>query len=150
MSIPQPSQLDWNEIENKLSKDKKMATYMDGMDGGKHNSDDIEVSYYLNDSPKMLHEEYGIVFVRRINRRDAIDLLREWKSQEFDPYDIDVHDMLDYFLDIMKTGIKGWVDWTNEELAKELNTINLDSDWHYESEEDENGEECPVIFEVIG
>jgi hypothetical protein len=58
--------------------------------------------------------------------------------------------MLDYFLDIMKTGIKGWVDWTNEELAKELNILNTDSDWHYEIEEDENGEECPVIFEVIG
>jgi len=159
MSVPHPSQLDWNEIENKLSKDKKMATYMDGMDGGKHNSDDIGMTTtpthidseeWREGYTKIEHPEWGTAFVRQINMSEAMDLLREWKSQQFDPYDIDVHDMLDYLLDIMETGIKGWVDWTNEELAKELNTLNTDSDWHYESEEDENGEECPVFFEVIG
>jgi hypothetical protein len=40
------------------------------------------------------------------------------------------------------------VEWTNAELAEELNRMNTDADWHYENEEDENGEECPVFYEV--
>jgi orotate phosphoribosyltransferase-like protein len=49
---------------------------------------------------------------------------------------------------MMESGVKGWVEYTNEELAEELNILNTDADWLYENEEDENGEECPVIFEV--
>jgi orotate phosphoribosyltransferase-like protein len=56
--------------------------------------------------------------------------------------------MLEYCLDMMESGVKGWVEYTNEELAEELNILNTDADWLYENEEDENGEECPVIFEV--
>ena len=124
-----------------------MATYMDGMDGGKHNSDNIEVSY--NPMYKQIeHPEWGTAFVRRIERAKAIDLLREWNEDNFDPYDVGVHDMIEYYLDVLQHGIKGWVEYTNAELAEELNKLNTDSDWHYESEEDENGEECPVIFEV--
>lgn len=149
MSIPHPSQLDWNEIENKMKGTNNMATYIDGMDGGKHDSDNIEVSL----SPiytKIENPSWGTTFVRKIDRRQAINLLREWNENIFDPYEMGVYDMLEYYLDLLENGIKGWVDWTNEELAQELNTMNLDADWRYESEEDENGDECPVIYEVIG
>ncbi len=129
MSMPHPAQIDWQEIEKKMNEQTTYAT-------GSPIYKQIE------------HPEWGTAFVRRIERAKAINLLREWNSERFDPYDMGVHDMIDYYLDMLESGVKGWVEYTNEELAEELNILNTDSDWNYENEEDENGEECPVIFEV--
>ena len=110
-----------------------------------------ETTTYATGSPiykQIEHPEWGTSFVRRIERAKAIDLLREWNLENFDPYDVSAYDMLEYCLDMMESGVKGWVEYTNEELAEELNILNTDADWFYENEEDENGEECPVIFEV--
>jgi len=125
-----------------------MATYMDGMDGGKHNSDNIEVSYSTI-YKQIEHPEWGTAFVRRIERSDAIKLLREWTWENYDSYNESAYDILEWCIDMMESGVKGWVEYTNEELAKELNRMNTDADWLYENEKDENGDECPVIFEII-
>ena len=135
MSMPHPSQIDWQEIEKKMNELKTTPTHSNGEE-------------WREGYTKIEHPEWGTAFVRRIERAKAIDTLREWNSERFNPYDIDVHDMIEYYLDMMESGVKGWVEYTNEELAEELNILNTDADWLYENEEDENGEECPVIFEV--
>lgn len=138
MSMPHPSQIDWQGIEKKMNEPKATLTYSKGEE-------------WREGYTRTEHPEWGTVFVRKIERSQAINLLREWNENNFDSaigYDTSAYDMLEYYLDLLERGVKGWVEWTNEELAKELNTKNLDSDWNYESEEDENGEECPVIFEV--
>ena len=135
MSMPHPSQIDWQEIEKKMNEPKTTPTYSNGEE-------------WREGYTKIEHAEWGTTFVRKIDRRQAINLLREWNETNFHPYNMDVDEMIEYCLHVLEHGIKGWVEWTNAELAKELNTLNLDSDWRYESEEDENGEECPVIFEV--
>lgn len=101
------------------------------------------ITTYTTGSPiykQINHPEWGTAFVRSIERSDAIKLLRDWNSENF---------MLEYYLDMMESGVKGWVEYTNAELADELNRMNTDADWHYENEKDENGDECPVIFEII-
>lgn len=101
------------------------------------------ITTYTTGSPiykQINHPEWGTAFVRSIERSDAIKLLRDWNSENF---------MLEYYLDMMESGVKGWVEYTNAELADELNRMNTDADWLYENEKDENGDECPVIFEVI-
>lgn len=135
MSMPHPSQIDWQEIEKKMNELKTTPTHSNGEE-------------WREGYTKIEHPEWGTAFVRRIERAKAIDTLREWNSERFNPYDIGVHDMIEYYLDMMESGVKGWVEYTNEELAEELNRMNTDADWLYENEEDENGEECPVIFEV--
>ena len=110
-----------------------------------------ETTTYSTGSPiytKIENPSWGTTFVRKIDRRQAINLLREWNEEAFDPYGQSTYDMLEYCLDLLEQGVKGWVEWTNAELAEELNRLNTGSDWHYENEEDENGEECPVIYEV--
>ena len=133
--MPHPSQIDWQEIEKKMNKQKTTPNHSNGEE-------------WREGYTKIEHPEWGTAFVRRIERAKAIDLLREWNSENFDPYDMNTHDMIEYYLDMMESGVKGWVEYTNEELAEELNILNTDADWLYENEEDENGEECPVIFEV--
>lgn len=135
MSMPHPSQIDWQEIEKKMNEPKRTPANSSGEE-------------WREGYTKIEHPEWGTAFVRRIERAKAIDTLREWNSERFNPYDIGVHDMIEYYLDMMESGVKGWVEYTNEELAEELNILNTDADWLYENEEDENGEECPVIFEV--
>ena len=133
--MPHPSQIDWEGIEKKMNEPKTTPTYSNGEE-------------WREGYTKIEHPEWGTAFVRRIERAKAIDLLREMNENNFDSYDTSAYDMLEYYLDLLERGVKGWVEWTNAELAEELNRINTDSDWHYENEEDENGEECPVIFEV--
>ena len=135
MSMPHPSQIDWQGIEKKMNELKTTPTHSNGEE-------------WREGYTKIEHPEWGTAFVRRIERAKAIDTLREWNLENFDPYDMSAYDMLEYCLDMMESGVKGWVEYTNEELAEELNILNTDADWLYENEEDENGEECPVIFEV--
>ena len=137
MSMPHPSQIDWQGIEKKMNEPKTTPTYSNGEE-------------WREGYTKIEHPEWGTAFVRRIDREKAIELLWEWTEEGFDPYNLDPYDIMENYISLLQHGIKGWKDWTSEELAEELNRMNTDTDWHYENEEDENGEECPVIFEVIG
>jgi hypothetical protein len=135
MSMPHPSQIDWQEIEKKMNKPKTTPTHSNGEE-------------WREGYTKIEHPEWGTAFVRRIERSDAIKLLRDWTWDNYDNYNESAYDILEWCIDMLESGIKGWKDWTSEELAEEMNRMNTDADWHYENEEDENGEECPVIFEV--
>jgi hypothetical protein len=110
------------------------------------------ITTYTTGSPiykQINHPEWGTAFVRSIERSDAIQLLRDWTWDNYDSYNESAYDILAWCIDMMESGVKGWVEYTSAELADELNRMNTDADWLYENEKDENGDECPVIFEVI-
>ena len=78
-----------------------MANYLDGMDGGKHNSDNTETTL-----PEIL------------KRQDAIDKLVDDDIDSFITGHQDGDDS--YAASLLEYGHKGYADYTNEELASEL------------------------------
>jgi hypothetical protein len=78
-----------------------MANYLDGMDGGKHNSDNTETNL-----PEIL------------KRQEAIDRLVDDDLDSFHTGQQDGDNS--YAAALLEFGHKGYADYTNEELASEL------------------------------
>ena len=78
-----------------------MANYLDGINGGKHNSDDTEATF-----PEI------------IKRQDAIDKLVDDDIDSFITGHQDGDDS--YAASLLEYGHKGYAEYTNEELASEL------------------------------
>jgi hypothetical protein len=78
-----------------------MANYLDGMDGGKHNSDNTEATL-----PEIL------------KRQDAINKLVDDDIDSFITGHQDGDDS--YAAALLEYGHKGYADYTNEELTSEL------------------------------
>ena len=78
-----------------------MANYLDGMDGGKHNSDNTETNL-----PEIL------------KRQEAIDRLVDDDLDSFHTGHQDGDNS--YAAALLEFGHKGYADYSNEELASEL------------------------------
>jgi hypothetical protein len=78
-----------------------MANYLDGMDGGKHNSDNTETNL-----PEIL------------KRQEAIDRLVDDDLDSFQDGQKDGDNS--YAAALLEFGHKGYADYSNEELASEL------------------------------